>query len=68
MVVWWLKLRPGEVMANAHQVSSMFGIAVAVVRTLLRMQFLAQLARSFSCALSASEFVKGEHNVCVALW
>ena len=42
--------------------------SVASMKTMFGMQFLAQMARSFSCALRAFGSVKGDCRVLIALW
>ncbi len=43
-------------------------VSVAAVNTMLGMKYLAQLARSLSCAFSATGCVNGELRVLMALW
>ncbi len=53
--------------AFAHQLY-ISKVSVVAMNTLLEMKSLAQLARSWSCAFSASGSVNGERRVLMALW
>ena len=67
MVVLRLHYILVEVRASAYQVS-LSKVSVAATITLLGMQSLAQLERSWSCAFSASGSVNVERRVLMALW
>ena len=57
----------GEVGAFAYQLY-MSRVSVAAMNTLLGMQSVAQVARSWSCAFNASATVNVERRVLMALW